>query len=216
MSAAGLKQDRPSLCPLCPLCPRPGLSPTGERNQQSQRFSVCPRGDGASRAGARVSGGCGWRPVGTRVTLPGSPLPDLTPGQVQELPAPLGTPPPATLVHATSRHLAVVTWVLAKGTSKNRQCCGMPNLGRGWSPGGPDPEPRWARAPLPSLGLAVTGAVPRPRGPPGPEGWCPHLGPPPGSGARPPQAVGTALALDQLSGHFAGASPRSPCLGVPF
>ena len=93
---------------------------------------------------------------------------------------------------------------------------GIPNLGRGWSPGGSDPEPSWARAPFPSLGVAVTGAVTRPRGLPGPKGWCPHLGPQSGSGARPPRAVGTALALDQLCGYFAGASPCSPCLGFPF
>lgn len=131
---------------------------------QRRRGQACTRLESVGAVAGSL-----WEP---RSPCQGAPLPDMTPGQVQELPPPPSTPSPTTPVHATPSRLALVTWILAKGTLKKQQCHGIPrpNLGRGWSPGGSDPKPSWARAPHPSLGVAVTGAVTRAWGPAAPAG----------------------------------------------
>lgn len=138
--------------PLAPSASVLASHPPGRGASRASASQCAPEATGPACAGSRVSGGCGWWPVETRVTLAGRPLPDLTPGQVQDLPPPLSTPPPATLVHGTSGRLAVVTWVLAKGTSKNQRCRGCPTWGEAGVPVDLTPNPAGLERPSPAWG----------------------------------------------------------------
>lgn len=184
-----------------------------------------PKGNwGRAWAGAGASLSGSWWPVGTLVAPPRRPQPGLTQGQgwpkfngCHSLWAHPLLPPYSIHILRAAHGLAMVTWTLGQGDTeeRTREHPG-PTQGKAGVPVDLTANAAGLEHPTLALGVAAMGAVTTHRGPAWAAGVLSSPGFRPGTGARPPQAVSTALALAQLPGHFAGASRLSPppCLGV--